>query len=50
MLLFLAIFVVLLLIYFGLVNPWLKRRKMKVPKAAQPITDILGAVIDLLRF
>jgi hypothetical protein len=47
--LFLTIFVMLLVLYFGLVDPWVKRHKIKPHKGADAIFNIAGALVDLIR-
>jgi hypothetical protein len=47
--LFLAIFVALLLIYFGLIDRWIKRHKVKPYKGLQPVFDIIGGLVDFIR-
>ena len=48
--LFLIILSVLLVVYFMIVDPLIKRYKLKPHKRALPVFDIIGAFIDLFRF
>jgi hypothetical protein len=48
--LFLIIFSGLLVVYFFVVDPLVKRYKLKPHKRVLPVFDIIGAFIDLFRF
>jgi hypothetical protein len=45
----LAIFAILLVLYFGLVDRWLRRTKYKPHRYAQPFANIFGAIVDVIR-
>jgi hypothetical protein len=48
--LFLILFATLLLIFFGLVDPWMKKRNIK-PRYAKslPLFDLVGGLIGFLK-
>lgn len=49
--LFLSIFTIMLLLFFGLVNPLLKKHNLKLKQMRSwPVFDILGGLVDFLRF
>jgi hypothetical protein len=46
--LFLAIFATLLVLYFGLIDPWVKRNKLRPHKGAQAVFHIAGGLLEFL--
>ena len=48
--LFLAIFAALLVLYFGMVDPYVKKHKLNIHKRQYTgIMDVIGGIVDLLK-
>ncbi|HEY0740937.1 MAG TPA: hypothetical protein VGD40_05715 [Chryseosolibacter sp.] len=41
----------MLLVFFGIINPWMKKHHVKMGRISRwPVFDVIGGLIDLLRF